>query len=155
MKPLDTTPRDVLLDAIQSEVESREWLLQLSEHASNDAVRDKLRELADREIVHRAHMEKKYKAYTGEEPPAPDAPRVTVPSELGTLDMRRAMKLLLERERDAESNYRFLAERVPNTELGQLFMELAEIEWKHKAEIQREYDKAVAEDPDSFLEDLG
>jgi rubrerythrin len=155
MKPLDMTPREVILDAIQSEVESREWILQLAALAANDAVREKLREFADREIVHRAHMEKKYREYTGEEPPEPAAPVVTVPSELGPLDMRRAMKLILERERDAESNYRFLAERVPNTELGGLFMELAEIEWKHKTEIQREYDKVVAENPDSFLEDLG
>jgi len=155
MKPLDTTPREVLLEAIQSEVESRSWLLQISEHAASDVVRDRIRELADREIVHRAQLEKKYRQYTGEEPPEPAEPTATVPADLGKLDLRRATKLLLERERDAESNYRFLAERVPNTELGGLFLELAEIEWKHKVEIQREYDKAVAEDPDSFLEDLG
>lgn len=155
MKPLDTTPREVLLEAIQSEVESREWLLQLSTHAASDTVRDKLRELADREILHRAQLEKKFKEYTGDAAPEVDDPEVHVPSDMPRLDMRRAMKLLLERERDAESNYRFLAERVPNTELGHLFLELAEIEWKHKVEVQREYDKAVAEDPDSFLEDLG
>ncbi len=155
MKPLDTTPREVLLDAIQSEVESREWLLQLSDHAANDSVRDKLRELADREIVHRAQMERKYRDHTGEEPPEPAPARSAVPSDLPKLELRPAMKLILERERDAESNYRFLAERVPNTELGGLFLELAEVEWKHKVEIQREYDKAVSDDPDSFLEDLG
>ena len=81
--------------------------------------------------------------------PSNDAPPMTKP-------ICRTLTLVLERERDAESNYRFLAERVPNTELGGLFMELAEIEWKHKVDIQGEYDKAVlAEDPDSFLEDLG
>jgi rubrerythrin len=155
MKPLATTPREVLFDAIQSEVESREWMLKLAERAENDTVRDKLREFADREIVHRAQMEKKYKEYTGEEPPEPAEVTVNLPPELTSLDIRRAMKLILERERDAESNYRFLAERVPNTELGGLFMELAEIEWKHKADIQREYDNVVGQDPDSFLEDLG
>lgn len=155
MKPLDTTPREVLLDAIQSEVESREWLMQLSGHAVDDAVRARMRELADREIMHRALLEKKFREYIGEEPPEPAEPKVNVPVELATVDLRRALKLLLERERDSESNYRFLAERVPNTELGGLFLELAEIEWKHKVEVQREYDKVVAENPDSFLEDLG
>lgn len=155
MKPLDTTPREVLLDAIQSEVESREWLTQLAERAANDAVREKLLQLADREILHQAQMEKKFRDVTGEEPPSPADVSISLPADLTDLDMRRAMKLILERERDAESDYRFLAERVPNTELGGLFMELAEIEWKHKVEIQREYDKVVSDDPDSFLEDLG
>lgn len=155
MKPLDTTPREVLLGAIQSEVEDREFLLRLSERAATDAVRDKLRELADREIVHRAHMEQKFRQEIGEEPPKPSDVSITLPAELTGLDMRRSLKLVLERERDQESNYRFLAERVPNTELGQLFLELAEFEWKHKVEVQREYDKAVSQNPDSFLEDIG
>ena len=46
-----------------------------------------------------------------------------------------------------------MAERVPNTELGRLFMELAEIEWKHKTELQAEYDANVA-DPEQFLADI-
>ncbi len=155
MKPLETTPREVLLEAIKSEVESRVWLFALADRASTQEVADKLRELAEREALHRVQMERKFEASTGEKPPDIDPPTINLPDELIGLDMRRAMKLVLERERDAESNFRFLAERVPNTELGQLFMELAEIEWKHKTDIQSEYDKAVAEDPDSFLEDLG
>ena len=67
--------------------------------------------------------------------------------------MRRALKFVLDREREAEGNYRFLAERVPNTQLGSLFQELAEIEWKHKTEIQLEYDQAV-ENPDDFFADM-
>ena len=42
---------------------------------------------------------------------------------------------------------------VPNTELGRLFMELAEIEWKHKTDLQAEYDLIVA-DPEQFLADI-
>ena len=49
---------------------------------------------------------------------------------------------------------RFMAERVPNTELGRLFMELAEIEWKHKTDLQAEYDRVVADQPDQFLLDI-
>ena len=66
--------------------------------------------------------------------------------------MSQALKLALERERDAESNFRFLAERVPNTPLGALFAELADIEWKHKADLQAEYDASI--DPEQFLQDL-
>ena len=42
--------------------------------------------------------------------------------------------------------------RVPDTRLGALFMELAEIEWKHKTDLQAEYDASAP--PDSFLLDL-
>jgi hypothetical protein len=45
-----------------------------------------------------------------------------------------------------------MAERVPDTELGRLFMELAEIEWKHKTDLQAEYN--ATGDPDSFLMDM-
>ena len=59
---------------------------------------------------------------------------------------------MCERERDSESYFRFMAERVPDTRLGALFMELAEVEWKHKTDLQAEYDATGA--PDSFLNDL-
>jgi rubrerythrin len=74
-------------------------------------------------------------------------------ADIVNLDMAHALKAALERERDSESYYRFMAERVPNTELGRLFMELAEIEWKHKTELQAEYDLTVA-DPEQFLNDI-
>jgi len=67
--------------------------------------------------------------------------------------MARALKLALERERDSESYFRFMCERVPGTtDLGRLFMELAEIEWKHKTDLQAEYDAAAG--PDQFLLDI-
>ncbi|HEX7190601.1 MAG TPA: hypothetical protein VF381_03410, partial [Thermoanaerobaculia bacterium] len=71
------------------------------------------------------------------------------------LDLSRALKLALERERDSESYFRFLAERVPpTTELGKLFVELAEMEWKHKTDLQAEYDSTRADDPERFLLDI-
>ncbi|HEX8617434.1 MAG TPA: hypothetical protein VF911_07605, partial [Thermoanaerobaculia bacterium] len=82
--------------------------------------------------------------------PAPAAVNLELPPEIANLDLSRALKYALERERDSESHFRFLAERVPaTTELGRLFMELAEIEWKHKTDLQAEYD--AASPPDQFL----
>jgi len=86
---------------------------------------------------------------------APDPAPVTIdlPSDMTNLDMSRALKYALERERDAESHFRFLAERVEaNTELGRLFVELAETEWKHKTDLQAEYDASAG--PDRFLLDM-
>ena len=153
MKPLETTVEEVLRKAIQSEVETRVFYQKLAERAGSIAVRMRLLQLADLELVHRAKMERKYKETVGQNPPDPDPVTIEIPSEVTNLDMSRALKLALERERDSESYFRFMAERVPgHTELGRLFMELAEIEWKHKTELQGEYD--ATGDPEKFLLDM-
>ena len=152
MKPLETTVEEVLRKAIQSEVETRSYYQQMAERASSPAVRQRMLQLADAELVHRAKMERKYREETGQAPPEPLPATIDLPFDLVDLDLSRALKHALERERDSESYFRFMAERVPDTRLGALFMELAEVEWKHKTDLQAEYDATGA--PDSFLNDL-
>ena len=152
MKPLDITVEEVLRQAIQSEVETRVYYQKLAGRTGDAAVRSRLMQLADGELVHRARMERRYRELVGQEPPPPEPVTIELPSEIHDLDLRRALKMSLERERESESNYRFMAERVPDTELGKLFMELAEIEWKHKTELQVEYDAAAT--PEQFLMDM-
>ncbi|HEX9458565.1 MAG TPA: ferritin family protein [Thermoanaerobaculia bacterium] len=152
MKPLETTVEEVLRQAIQSEIETRVYYQKLSERAGSAEVRKRLLQLADGELVHRAKMERRYREEIGQPPPAPLPVTVDLASDLVDLDLSHALKQALERERDSESYYRFMAERVPDTKLGALFMELAEIEWKHKTDLQAEYDASAG--PDSFLLDL-
>lgn len=152
MKPLETTVEEVLRNAIQSEVETRVYYQTLAERAATPEVRKRLLQLADGELVHRARMERKYRETIGQAPPDPQPATVEIPPETTNLDLPRALKLALERERDSESYFRFMAERVPDTELGRLFMELAETEWKHKTDLQAEYDASGA--ADRFLMDL-
>lgn len=152
MKPLETTVEEVLRKAIQSEVETRSYYQQMAERAGSPAVRQRMLQLADAELVHRAKMERKYREETGQVPPEPLPATIDLPFDLVELDLSRALKHALERERDSESYFRFMAERVPDTRLGALFMELAEVEWKHKTDLQAEYDATGA--PDSFLNDL-
>jgi rubrerythrin len=153
MKPLETTVEEVLRKAIQSEVETRVYYQKLAERTDSVAVRTRMLQLSDLELVHRAKMERKYREMTGQAPPDPDPVNIEIPPEVANLDLNRALKQALERERDSESYYRFMAERVPaTTELGRLFMELAEIEWKHKTELQAEYD--ATGDPERFLLDM-
>ena len=152
MKPLETTVEEVLRNAIQSEVETRVYYQRMADRAGDPAVRTRMLQLADGELVHRAKLERKYRETVGQPPPDPQPVQVDLPSDVVNLDMNRALKLALERERDSESYFRFMAERVPNTELGRLFMELAETEWKHKTDLQAEYD-AVG-DPEQFLLDI-
>ena len=153
MKPLETTIEDVLRHAIQSEVETRVYYQKLAERAGSPEVRKRLLQLSDMELVHRAKMERRYREMIGTQPPDPEPVTIDLPPDIANLDLSRALKYALERERDSESYYRFLAERVPaTTELGRLFVELAEIEWKHKSELQAEYD--AASPPDQFLIDM-
>ncbi|HYO79207.1 MAG TPA: ferritin family protein [Thermoanaerobaculia bacterium] len=153
MKPLETTVEEVLREAIQSEVETRVYYRQLAERAATREVRERLLQLSDLELVHRAKLERKYRETLGANPPDPQPVTIELASDITNLDMSRALKLALERERDSESHYRFMAERVPaTTELGRLFMELAELEWKHKTDLQAEYD--ATSPPDQFLMDM-
>jgi len=153
MKPLVTTIEEVLRKAIHAEDESRVYYTKLAQRAPARDVQKKLTEIADRQVAHRAHLEKRYRRELREEPPPPTQPQVELPADTIRLDMRRALKLVLDREREAESNFRFNAERVPDTELGALFLELADFKWKHKVEVQNEIDILVA-DPERFLQDI-
>jgi rubrerythrin len=152
MKPLETTVDEVLRKAIQSEVETRAYYQAMAERAGDAQTRKRMLQLADAELVHRAKMERKYREEVGQTPPDPLPATIELPSDLVDVDLSRALKHALERERESESYFRFMAERVPDTKLGALFMELAEIEWKHKTDLQAEYDAAAP--PDSFLLDL-
>ena len=152
MKALETTVEEVLRKAIQSEVETRVYYQKLAERAGTAEVRKRMLQLSYAELVHRAKMERKYREELGQTPPEPLPVSIELPPDLVDLDLSRALKQALERERDSESYYRFMAERVPDTKLGALFMELAEIEWKHKTDLQAEYDASAT--PDSFLWDL-
>ena len=153
MNPLDTTVEEVLRQAIHSEVETRLFYQKLAERAATPDVRARMLQLADVELVHRAKLGRKYRDLIGTPPPDPGPVTVDLPADVVTLDMSRALKTALERERDSESHFRFLAERVPaTTELGRLFVELAETEWKHKTDLQAEYD--ASSPPDRFLLDM-
>lgn len=153
MKPLETTVEEVLRHAIQSEVETRVYYQKIAERTATPEARKRMIELADLEILHRVKLERKYREVVGKEPPDPTQVVIELPPDVRNLDIAHALKLALERERDSESHYRFMAERVPDTtELGRLFMELAEIEWKHKTDLQSEYDATAP--PDQFLEDI-
>ncbi len=150
MKPLDTTVKDVLLEAIASEVASRIYYQRLADRAADASARAKLLDLAGRQVLHRVALEDRYRKLFQEEPPAPGHPSVEIPDDLTNIDTARALRIALEHERESESTFRFLAERTLDPQLLRLFSELAEWEWKHKAEIQAEYD-ALGADPEALL----
>ena len=153
MKPLETTAEEVLREAIQSEVDARAFYQEMARRAATPAVRKRMLELSDEELVHRAKLERRYREVVGQNAPEPRLGHAELPAGIVRIEMSVALKLALERERESESNFRFMAERVPPaTELGKLFVDLAEIEWKHKTDLQAEYDTTVP--PDQFLLDI-
>jgi len=154
MKPLETPVEEVLRNAIQSEIETRAYYQMMAERAGTETVRKRMLQLADEELLHRAKMERKYRETIKEAPPTPVPVAIDMPADIRNLDMTRALKLALERERDSESYYRFMAERATNgSELEALFFELAEIEWKHKTDLQAEYESTMT-DPEQFFRDF-
>ena len=154
MKPLETTVEEVLREAIQSEIETRAYYEKMAERAASEPVRKRLLQLADEELLHRAKVERKYREVLKTAPPTPKPMNVELPAEVRDLDLSRALKLALERERDSESYYRFMAERSQSgSELEALFFELADIEWKHKTDLQREYESTLT-DPEQFFRDF-
>jgi len=154
VKPLETTVEEVLRDAIQSEIETRVYYQKMSERAGSPDVRKRMLQLADEELLHRAKMERKYRDELKAVPPEPKQVNIDLPPEIRDLDMPRALKLALERERDSESYYRFMAERAPaESDLANLFFELADNEWKHKTDLQREYESTMT-DPEQFFRDF-
>src|ERR1700682_53415 len=132
MKALETTVEEVLRKAIHSEIETRIYYQKMAERTGSPVVRQRMLQLADGELVHRAKLERKYRDVIGAIPPEPEPVTLELGADVVNLDMAHALKNALERERDSESYYRFMAERVPDTELGRLFMELAATEGKHK-----------------------
>lgn len=154
MKALETTVEEVLRNAIQSEIETRAYYQQMADRAGSPEVRKRMLQFADDELLHRAKMERKYRETIKKDPPSPEPVNVELPADIRNLDMSRALKLALERERDSESYYRFMAERAPaDSELANLFFELADVEWKHKTDLQREYESTLT-DPEQFFRDF-
>lgn len=146
------TIEEVLLGAIQSEIDTRERYLHIAKRSPVPAVRKKMRDLADRELVHRARLERRFKELTGKIPPDLTAREIELPTGTDSLDLPHALKYALEHERESESDYRFLAERTAPSPLKNLYMELAEQEWKHKREIEHEYQASLS--PDEFFLDV-
>src|ERR1051326_7762300 len=116
MKPLETTVEEVLRDAIQSEVETRVYYQKMSQRTHEPSVRKRMLELADIELVHRAKLERKFRETLHKDPPAPQPVNIELPPDIDDLDLSGALKLPLDRERDSESYFRFLAERAAGIE---------------------------------------
>lgn len=152
MKPLNTTVEEVLRSAIADEVSSRDFYLNLASKLRDGAAAARARKLADEQLTHRAKLETRYSDLVGHPPPQVQFTTRPLPHDSESIDLSRLLKIALEHEREAESNFRFLAERVPETALGHLFLELAEMEWQHKVEIQNEYNMSL--DPEQFLNDM-
>lgn len=145
----DASPGEILEQAMRNEATTRAYLLQLAERISDETGRRSIVELADRKLMHRSDFERRFREMFGEEPPRFPDPSLEEPPGAQPIDVARALKLALERERDLESNWRFLAEQVAEDDSRRLLLTLAEVQWRIRNEVQQLYDEA---NPGDFLE---
>lgn len=144
---------EVFRSAIQSEANTRQSYLWMSELVKDEAAKAKLRDLADRELVHRATLERRYRElFHKDPPPLGDAAPTIPPIGVERMTVSKVLKMALEHERNSESDYRFLAEKTTDPHLRNAFNELAEIEWKHKSDLELELARST--NPDEFLFDV-
>jgi rubrerythrin len=148
----ESTVEQILTEAIQSELDTRALYQKIARAARDPRVRSRMNDLAERGVVHRARLERRFKEITGKIPPALFPGDPETPAGAASFDITRALKFALERKREIESDYRFQAERAVNHELKSVCMELAEEEWKHKREIEAEYQATLS--PDQFFLDI-
>src|SRR5580765_5062835 len=91
MKPLETTPEEVLRKAIESEVETRLYYQKMADRAGTPEVQRRMLQLADGEFVHRAKLERRYREVIGTPPPEPAVPTIELGPDLVNLDMAHAL----------------------------------------------------------------
>jgi rubrerythrin len=148
----ESTIEQILTAAIQSELDTSALYQKIARAARDPRARGRMNDLAERGVIHRARLERRFKEITGKIPPALTPGEPEIPSGAASFDLTHALKFALEHKRELESHYRFQAERAENDELENVYRELAEEEWKHKREIEAEYQATVP--PDQFFLDI-
>ena len=140
---------EILLEAIQSELDTRRLYKDMASLAPNQETKDVLLSLADRELVHRAQLERRFKELFDKPAPPMEESSMTIPPGVQRFDAVKALKFAMEHERNSEAQYRFLSERATEKDIRNIANELAEIEWKHRREIETELENRIG--PDKFL----
>jgi rubrerythrin len=148
----ESTIEQILTSAIQSELDASALYQKIARGARDPRVRSRMNDLAERGVIHRARLERRYKEITGKIPPALSPGDSETPAGAASFDITHALKFALEHRREIESDYRFQAERAVNDEIKSVYRELAEEEWKHKREIEAEYQATLS--PDQFFLDI-
>lgn len=137
MFTFDASTREILEQAIRNELTTLVYLEQLTERVNPAEDRAVLRDLVTRKHEHLSHFERRFHEIFGTA--APDLPRPEIAgSDVTTpMTLSRALKRANERERDLESNWRFLAEQVSGPEQRALLLELAETQWRFREEVNQ------------------
>ena len=137
MFAFDATTREILEQAIRNEITTQVYLDQLTRRVRSDEGRQTMQDLARRKHGHRSHFERRFHEMFGESSPDIPEPRIETPDGMASIELSKALRLALERERDLESNWRFLAEQVPPGDARTLLLELAETQWRFREEVRQ------------------
>lgn len=137
MFTFNASVREIIEQAIRNEMTSLVYLEQLASRVSPSENQKVIRTLAARKMGHVSHFERRFHELFGTS--APDLPRPEIAGGdlTGAMTLQRALRLANERERDLESNWRFLAEQVDTAEARAMLLELAETQWRFREEVHQ------------------
>ncbi len=137
---------DLLLNAIQSEIESKELYTKLSERVKNVILKDRLKFLASEEEKHKILLEdtyrKKFNKEAGNLPPNSDVPIPSIDVNVETDMVSDIIRKAMDAELTAKDFYESLGVLIDNQELSAMLNILANMENQHYKILQSEYENA-------------
>ncbi|MFO8054564.1 MAG: ferritin family protein [Bacteroidales bacterium] len=139
---------DVLQFAMNEEQKAVDFYTQLSQNASSDDMQAVFEEFAREEVGHKARLarireEGKYTMSSEEVMDLKIADYKTDVEPHADMEYEQALVVAMKKEKAAYKLYSDLAQKAPNADLKELFLNLAQEEAKHKLRFEREYDENV------------
>jgi len=140
---------DILDFAINNEQSAVDFYNSLALNARNDDMKKVFEGFAREEMGHKAFLMKVKEegAYQLSVEKIADLKiadyTVKAPSDIKNITYEEALVLAMNREKNTFKLYKKLSERAPNSELRNIFLNLAQEESKHKLRFELEYDEYV------------
>lgn len=153
----DMTSLEILGLAVRKEIEAADFYEKLVERIQNPLVKARIGSLAREEKNHEKMLRTLYSHQSGEEHPPipPSRPEVKKSIEnIGDLDAKEAVKLAIEREREAEEMYTIAAQKNSDGSANFILLYLSEMEKGHRLALEVELDR-LDKDTEWFEKDLG
>jgi rubrerythrin len=150
MKDIKNTDsaEEVMRFAIQKEQEAQQFYLEWAGKVESKAIADVLRGFAEEEKKHEAYLTK-VQAGDQMRPLAGEVTNLQISDYLvevapgEEMDYQKALMVAMQREKSSFRLYSEVADKVGDTRLKELFLQLAQEEAKHKLRLETIYDDEI------------
>ena len=139
------TFQEIIDSAIKSEIEARQFYLEVADKVENATIKGMFKEFADEELSHQKILERfsSHKDMNIQFTKVPDyhVSESVDDTEKLSISMKPAdaIALAMKKEEIAMRHYTQLAEACTDPDQGKVFRELAEMERGHKAKMERAF----------------